>query len=241
MFLHTKQPAAPPFPDRTSTHAGSAGSALSSSDQTNPPPRPYNAPPPVNHPLWPNTPHLTQQPLTRPPQPAAPNISKKRGPYKKKDWTAGPNSTPPPKRVVGRDGMVYLSSPSQAQNEIALQRQDETGLVTPPLSQKSLPSPSTGKTPKTPAVQTHAGADTRVAATQQQQQPLPSSAARPVVAKPAVSAMPSQVGASGSGGDATTLPPYPYPAPPAQKPEQVDGSGGKGEKGTLMPESGDAF
>ncbi|KAG9195141.1 cytosolic phospholipase A2 [Alternaria panax] len=135
------------------------------------PPNPSNPPLPLrsqtasasaNPPLWPTSTYFAQQQGIQLPQPAPPQAPKKRGPYKKKEKKEEPNKTIPPNRVVSKDGMVFLSSSKQANEEIAFQKQGEgtaatveTGLVTPPPQQDEQPSllAETGKAGRASAAQ----------------------------------------------------------------------------------------
>jgi hypothetical protein len=188
------------------------------------PPRPQTAPLTINTPLWPNTLYLAQQQGIRLQQPATPHIPKKRGPYKKKDGKEGLDSTPPPNRVVGRGGMVFLSSSRQAQYGTELQKRVEaatvdTGLVTPsPQQQKPLPLALTERAVETPAIERHVSAKAKVEATQQ---PLLAPPATAVSETVAVSTVESDVGFDGNVASAAILPPYSYQVFLTQTPGRV--------------------
>ncbi|KAB2104577.1 hypothetical protein AG0111_0g6535 [Alternaria gaisen] len=186
------------------------------------PPRPQTSKSSAKPLIWPNSRCLARRQGTRlHPQSASPQIPKKRGPYKKKEGKEGQNSTTPPNRVVGRDGMVFLSSSKQAQDEMVSQRRGggadatvETGLVTPPLQQPQPSTPSSTSTCKvgeTYTVQKNVGATKEVKVQRHSTiPPVP-----PVSETNAASAMES------NGANATVMPRYPYQASPAQRSKGV--------------------
>jgi hypothetical protein len=188
----------------------------------NVPPRPQTSNSSVNPLIWPNSRCLARRQGTRlHPQSATPQIPKKRGPYKKKEGKEGQNSTTPPNRVVGRDGMVFLSSLKQTQDEITPQKRGEgadatveTGLVTPPLQQPHPSTPSSTSTCKvgeTYTVQKNVGATKDVKMLRHSTiPPVP-----PVSETNAASAMES------NGANATVLPRCPYQASSAQRSKGV--------------------
>ncbi|CAN9363769.1 unnamed protein product [Alternaria alternata] len=191
-------------------------------DPPNLPPRPQTSNSSANPLIWPNSRCLARRQGTRlHPQSATPQIPKKRGPYKKKEGKEGQNSTTPPNRVVGRDGMVFLGSPKQAQDEMVSQKRGggadatvKTGLVTPPLQQPQPSTPSSTSTCKvgeTYTVQKNVGATKEVKMLRHSTiPPVP-----PVSETNAASAMES------NGANATGLPRYPYQASPAQRSKGV--------------------
>ncbi|RYO69628.1 hypothetical protein AA0113_g4028 [Alternaria arborescens] len=182
------------------------------------PPRPQTSNSSANPLIWPNSRCLTRRQGTRlHPQSATLQIPKKRGPYKKKEGKEGHNSTTPPNRVVGRDGMVFLSSLKRTQDEITSQKRREgadatveTGLVTPPLQQPHPSTPSSTSTCKageTFTVQKNVGATKEV-------KMLRHSTIPPV---PSVSETNAASAMESNGANATVLPRYPYQASSAQR------------------------
>ena len=186
------------------------------------PPRPQTSNSSANPLIWPNSRCLARRQGTRlHPQSATSQIPKKRGPYKKKEGKEGQNSITPPNRVVGRDGMVFLSSPKQAQDEMVSQKRGggadatvETGLVTPPMEQPQPSTPSSTSTCKvgeTYTVQKNVGATKEVKMLRHSTiPPVP-----PVSETNAASAMES------NGANATVLPRCPYQASSAQRSKGV--------------------
>ncbi|CAN9365929.1 unnamed protein product [Alternaria sp. RS040] len=211
--------------DRRSTLTSQTSTSHVADKRINPPnlpPTPQTSNSCANPLIWPNSRCLARRQGTRlHPQSAAPQIPKKRGPYKKKEGKEGQNSTTPPNRVVGRDGMVFLGSLKQMQDEIMSQKRGEgadatveTGLMTPPLQQPHLSTPwstSTCKVGETYTVQKDVGAMKEV-------KMLRHSTIPPV---PPVSETNAASAIESNGANPTVLPRYLYQASPAQRSKGV--------------------
>ncbi|KAL1795943.1 hypothetical protein ACET3X_006167 [Alternaria dauci] len=214
------------YANRWSTPAAEMSTPHVAGRPMNPPDRPLRPQTTntsANSPLWPNSTYLAQQQgISLQKQPATPQVSKRRGPYKKQERKERQSNSTPVNRVVGRGGMVFLSGSKQVEDGTALQKSGkgadatvETGLITPPPQQQqqqqrlSIPSSTlTYKARETLTVQRNAGVSREAG---ELQHPTISPVMR-VSETTAVSAM------DGNRASATVLPPYPYQVFPAQKP-----------------------